>query len=145
MNAEHRPQRRKRKSRRAHNKAIPLVSTFDELFRGGTPVWLKIVVGAVATPILVLVCGLRANRRGGTGFPNDPIIIAAIFGGSAIVGAVLGAALSLKDVVQSRLADGKPVAFPLRALFGFGIWSLLLVWVPGIIALTLVVTMLVLG
>src|SRR5690606_17408837 len=105
-------------------------------------VWLKIVGGAIATPIAVIIMALRAKRRGGLTLPDSPVVIAAVLGSCAIVGAVLGGLLSMKDVVQTRLADGKPVAFPLRLLFGFGMLLLLLIWFPGAIVLTLVVTIL---
>ena len=51
----------------------------------------------------------------------------------------------MKDVVQNRMAEGKPVGFPLKLLFGFGMMSLLLVWFPAIIFLTLVVTLMTLS
>ena len=129
-------------SRRTHATSIPLGSSFNDLFAGGASVWLKIVGGAIATPIAVIIMALRAKRRGGLTLPDSPVVIAAVLGSCAIVGAVLGGLLSMKDVVQTRLADGKPVAFPLRLLFGFGMWSLLLIWFPGAIVLTLVVTIL---
>ena len=136
----------------AHNKAIPLGSTFNELFSGGTSVWIKIIGGAVATPVAVIVFALRAFRRGGPELsqnapelPQNPFVIAAILAAFVVLGAAIGGALSLKDVVASRLAAGRPVAFPIKAMFGFGIWSLLLVWFPAIIAFALVITVLTLG
>ncbi|MEZ6125856.1 MAG: hypothetical protein R3C49_22240 [Planctomycetaceae bacterium] len=137
-------QQRKR-SGRTRRTGIPLGSSFDDLFSGGASVWLKIVGGAVVTPIAVVVIALRSKRRGGVDLPHDPAVIGISLAGCSVVGAVLGGLLSLKDVVQTRLADGKPVSFPLRLLFGFGIWSLLLVWFPGIIVLTLTVTILLLS
>jgi len=124
---------------------VPLGSSFNDLFAGGASVWLKIVGGAIATPLAVMVLVLRSKRRGNTALPDDPAIIAIAIAGCGMVGAGLGGLLSLKDVVQTRLADGKPVSLPLKLLFGFGIWSLLLVWFPGIIVLTLVVTILLLS
>ena len=102
-------------------------------------------MGAIATPLAVVVLVLRSKRRGSVALPDDPAIIAIAPLDAAVVGAGLGGLLSLKDVVQTRLADGKPVSFPLKLLFGFGIWSLLLVWFPGIIVLTLAVTILLLS
>lgn len=128
--------------RRIHSTAIPLGSSFNDLFAGGASVWLKIAGGAIATPVAVALIALRSKRRGGMELPESPVVIAAVLGSCAIVGAVLGGLLSMKDVVQNRLADGKPVAFPLKLLFGFGMWSLLLIWFPGAIMLTLVVTIL---
>lgn len=128
-----------------HDKSIPLGSSFNDLFAGGASVWLKIVGGAIATSVVVTLMALRSKRRGGMELPESPVVIAAVIGGAAIVGAVLGGLLSMKDVVQNRLAAGKPVAFPLKLLFGFGMWSLLLVWFPAAIVLTLVVTILTLA
>jgi len=124
---------------------VPLGSSFNDLFSGGASVWLKIVGGAIATPLAVVLLVLRSKRRGNITLPDDPVIIAIALAGCAMVGGGLGGLLSLKDVVQTRLADGKPVSFPLKLLFGFGIWSLLLVWFPGIIVSTLVVTILLLS
>jgi len=127
------------------DKNSPIGSSFNDLFAGGASVWLKIIGGAIATPVAVAFFALRANRKSGTELPASPAVFAAILGGCAIIGAVLGGLLSLKDVVQTRLAEGKAVTFPLKLLFGFGIWSLLLVWFPGVIVLTLVVTILTLS
>lgn len=124
---------------------VPLGSTFNDLFSGGASVWLKIVGGAIVTPLAVVMLVLRSKRRGNTTLPDDPIIIAVAIAGCAIVGGGLGGLLSLKDVVQTRLADGKPVSYPLKLLFGFGIWSLLLVWLPGVILSTLMITILLLS
>ena len=129
-------------SDRAHNKMIPMGSTFHELFSGGASVWLKIAGGAIATPVVMAMYALRAERRGGNALPKDPSVLTAILVACVVVGAAIGAALCLKDVVHSRLKDGRPVAFPARALFGYGMWSLLLVWFPGIVVLTLLVTLL---
>ena len=128
-------------SDRAMNRAIPLGSTFNDLFSGGAPVWMKMIGGGVACPVLVATALIRSDRRDGVPFSLDPSVFAAILAGCAVLGVFLGAALSLKDVVHARLVEGKPVAFPIKALFGFGVWSLLLVWFPFTIVITLVVTM----
>ena len=130
-------------SDRAHNKMIPMGSMFHELFSGGASVWLKIAGGAIATPIVMAMYILRANRRDGDALPKDPGVLAAILVACILVGAVIGAALCLKDVVHSRLKDGRLVAFPARALFGYGLWSLLLVWFPGITVLSLIIIIIV--
>lgn len=122
-------------------KAVPMGSTFQDLFAGGGSVWLKILGGAVCVPLVVFGALRRGNRRGGVGLPEDPTMLALILGLAAAVGAVLGALLSLKDVVQARLADNQPVAFPFRLMFGMGIRSLLVVWVPVAIVLTIIGTM----
>ncbi|MCR9199659.1 MAG: hypothetical protein NXI04_13520 [Planctomycetaceae bacterium] len=115
-------------------------STLGDLVAEGASFWLKTIGAAVATPVVVAVMAIRGSRRGGAMLPKDPSVIAAILCGCAVVGACLGGLLSLKDVVQTRLGEGKPVAFPFKMLFGFGIWSLLLVWFPGIILLTAIIS-----
>lgn len=107
-------------------------SFFNEFFSGGASVWLKILGGAIATPIAIVVFGFKAMRKNQADMPQDLGMIAAILGGGSIVGGILGGLLTAKDVVQNRTEAGKPVPFPLKLLFGFGIWSLLFVWVPGI-------------
>ena len=95
--------------------------------------WLD--VASVAVAVLVF----RGLRRGAIAIPESPALIAAALGVCAMVGAVLGGLLSLKDVVQNRLAERKPVSFVFKLLFGFGMWSLLLVWFPGILVFVLAV------
>ena len=137
--------RRRQRSTPVRRTGVPLGSSFNDLFSGGASVWLKIVGGAIATPVIVVVFALRSSRGGGRVLPNDPVLIAISLAACAVIGAVLGALLSLKDVVQTRLADGKPVSFALKLLFGFGLWSLLFVWFPVAIVVTLAVTILSLG
>lgn len=104
-------------------------STFQDLCAEGPSIWLKIAGGALATPCAVLWGLARANRRGGVAMPSDPVVLAVVVVCSIAAGAVLGAALSLKDVVEARLQTEKPVALPLKLLFGLGFRSLLL-WIP---------------
>lgn len=96
--------------------------------------------GAVATCVAIGLGLARSERRGGE-LEMDSTIVGIIFAGGAVLGAAMGAALSFKDVVETRRAEGKPVAFPLKLLFGYGIWSLLLIWFPGVLFLTFVITM----
>lgn len=119
-------------------------TTFDEVFRSGSSVWIKMATGAVATCIMVALGLARSVRRGGE-LELDNTIVGVIFAGAAVIGAAMGAALSFKDVVETRRVEGKPVAFPLKLLFGYGIWSLLLIWFPGILVLTLVITVMALS
>ena len=130
--------------RRAQNKMIPLGSTFHNLFSGGASVWLKILGGAIVMPVVALKSMVRGNHQGAMELSVDPIVITIIFGACVILGGFLGAALSLKDIVQDRLDTDKPVSFPMKLLFEFGLWSLLLVWFPGVFVITLLMTVLVL-
>jgi len=125
-----------RVSGQADDSTSPIGSTLGDLVAEGASFWLKTVGAAIATPVVVATVALRGSRGGGVTLPKDPSVIAAILCGCAVVGAFLGGLLSLKDVVQSRLEDGKPVAIPLKLAFGFGIWSLLLVCFPGAIGAT---------
>jgi hypothetical protein len=61
---------------------------------------------------------------------------------SALLGAFIGASLSLKDIVEMRLEKNKHVPLILYLLYGQGIVSLLVFWVPFGIFCTLAVTML---
>ena len=109
---------------------LPSGSSFNELFSGGRPVWLKIVGAAVAVPIATVVYGIRAARKSGSRIPSDPVTISMTLFGAAAVGALVGSALVMKDIVHRRQREGRHVSFPLRLLFGFGMVSVLLVWVP---------------
>ena len=53
-------------------------STFHELFSGGASVWLKIAGGAIATPVVMAMYALRAERRDGNALPKDPSVLTAI-------------------------------------------------------------------
>ncbi len=111
-------------------RALPMGSSFNDLFRGGRSVWLKIIGAAVAAPLATVVAGVRASGGGGSPIPTDPATVSAILFGATLVGALVGSALVLKDIVCRRKSEGLHVSFPLRLMFGFGIFSLLFVWVP---------------
>jgi hypothetical protein len=117
-------------SRKALNRAAPMGSVFDELFRSGRSAWLKIGGAALATPLIVFALLAKAQRRGQANLGNDPATLAMIAGGSALAGAFLGASLSLKDIVNHRIDRNEPVPFLLEIFFGMGAISLLAVWVP---------------
>lgn len=119
-----------RKTPKARPSGVPLGSTFQDLFAGGNPVWMKIIGSAIAAPMIVLSVGLKADRRGGPAFPKDPLILTCIAVGCAIAGATIGTALSLKDIVAHRLAEGLPVSNSLKLLFGSGNFSLFAIWLP---------------
>ena len=121
---------------------LPFGPSFNDLFSGGAYVWLKILGGAVVTSIIVAFKAIPILAENGIELSKNPAVIAGVVAGSASVGAVLGGLLSLKDVVQTRLAHGKPVSFALKLLFGFGLKSLLFVWFPLAIVVTFVATIL---
>ena len=117
-------------NRKALNRAAPMGSTFDDLFRSGSSAWLKIGGAALATPLLVLAFLRKQERRGGDNALEDPKTLILTLGLSALVGAFLGASLTLKDVVNERVNRNEPVPFLLEIFFGMGIISVLAVWVP---------------
>jgi hypothetical protein len=68
-----------------------------------------------------------------------------VFAGMTVVGGLLGGTLSLKDLVERRHRAGRPTPLLLRLLFGMGIVSLLLVWVPFVFLVTVATLFLTLG
>lgn len=103
----------KTQSGRKASGGIPGGSTFNEIFQSDRSIWIKILGGAVATPIILVVLMLRAKRRGGgAGAAIDlssPTMIGAL-AASMVFGGILATLLTAKDVVQRRLANGQPVA-----------------------------------
>ncbi len=106
---------------------------------------MKIIGGAIATPIIVVVLVLRGATRSQVPLPDDPVIIVLALAVCTVIGAGLGGLLAMKDFVEARKSAGRPVWFPLRLLFGFGIWSLLFVWFPAMLMLGLGITILTLN
>lgn len=145
-------QRRKKMSRRKsvdvreeRNPAvdrIPMGSTLDDILKSGASIWVKMGIGAIVSPIAVLFYGLRGGRGGAMDIRTHPVSSAVGLLGVAVVGAVCGAALTVKDVVEARMEQEQSVPFPLRLLFGYGLKSLLLVWVPLAFFLVIVVPIL---
>jgi hypothetical protein len=120
-------------------------STTGDVNKIDSTIWIKILVGAIAAPVVVAVGGMRAIARGAD---NDigltPFVAILVLMGSSIIGASLGALLALKDRVDKQVLAGHSVSTPLRLLFGYGLWSLLAVWFPLVIVGTLVITTLIL-
>ncbi|WDQ16317.1 hypothetical protein [Rhodopirellula sp. P2] len=108
-----------------------------------TSVWKKVLIGAVVTP--VCVGGLTRKfmvRNADKQYDFDPIAIGLLLVLSSVVGGLLGALLAWKDRVEYRRANNLPISFPSKLLFGYGILSLVLVWVPIAILGTLLVLVL---
>lgn len=95
------------------------------------PHWLTELSTAIFAPLAGTGLALLffTGRGPKAKVPDDPYIIAVC----AIFGAVCEAFV-LMDIAKARSANKKSVGVPLRLLFGFGLWSLLLVWVPAVIA-----------
>ncbi|MEZ6051479.1 MAG: hypothetical protein R3C02_08850 [Planctomycetaceae bacterium] len=140
MNSK-RPQRRSR--RQSHSsqeklQIVPFGSELEELFAGGSSGWLKIVGAAVTGPIVTILAFKRDLLKGQSPLLKDPFLFAIVLGASFLIGGLLGASLTLKDIVRDRMSQGQTVSLSMKLLFGWGIWSVLLVWTPMIIFLALV-------
>ncbi|MEP1645385.1 hypothetical protein [Rhodopirellula bahusiensis] len=108
-----------------------------------TSAWKKVLIGAVATP--VIVGGLTRKfmvRNAHKQFEFDPVAIGLLLVLSSIVGGLLGGLLAWKDRVEYRRANDLPISFLSKLLFGYGMISLVLVWVPIAIFGTLIVVLL---
>ncbi|PHQ31661.1 hypothetical protein [Rhodopirellula bahusiensis] len=96
-----------------------------------TSAWKKILIGAVVTP--VVVAGLVRRfmvRNADKEFEIDIMSIGLLLVLASVVGGLLGGLLAWKDRVEHRVANNLPISFPSKLLFGYGILSLILVWVP---------------
>ncbi|ELP34891.1 hypothetical protein RBSWK_01184 [Rhodopirellula baltica SWK14] len=108
-----------------------------------TGVWKKVLIGAVVTPVVVGGMTRRFMvRNADKQYDFDPIAIGLLLVLSSVVGGLLGALLAWKDRVEYRQANNLPISFPSKLLFGYGIISLVLVWVPIAIFGTLFVLVL---
>ncbi|QDT64334.1 hypothetical protein [Calycomorphotria hydatis] len=121
------------------------LTTFEELFDYDSNLMAKIGFGAIAPPIIGIIFLARAARKGHDYFSANPAAAIFILLLLVPVGACAGMALSVKDVVRDRMSEGRPVAFPLKMLFGFGCLSLLLIWVPLAFLGTLIMLILSIG
>lgn len=118
------------------------IGMLEDIFTSDKSVWLKMLGAALATPVLLVVVMKKAQKRGGPAFDLFSPTNLALLLSSTLVGAVLGALLTAKDVVQRRMKSGESVSLPWVLMFGKGLISLLLVWFPLVIGVTLAVTML---
>ncbi|MFG0264908.1 MAG: hypothetical protein ACF8AM_07095 [Rhodopirellula sp. JB055] len=108
-----------------------------------TSVWKKVAIGAVVTPVIVGGMIRRFKvRNAEKQFEFDPVAIGLLLVLSSIVGGLLGGLLAWKDRVEYRRANDLPIGFASKLLFGYGIISLVLVWVPIVILGTLIVVLL---
>jgi hypothetical protein len=97
----------------------------------------KVYGCTIGTVLLAGVPTVSAVIRGR--LPTPTILQALLlFVGFAVVGFCVGLLLSSKDFFDERLAAGYRVGFPFRQIFCSGIWSLMLFWIPAVIAIVLV-------
>jgi hypothetical protein len=113
---------------------LPFKEEFDDLFREDRSIWWKILGGAAAAALAVLLAVWRgANREQGKA-TFGPAAIAVIVVVAAFLGALVAVLLSLKDVVRRRMDSGQRVSRLLRVYFGGGAVSLM-VWVLTVLLL----------
>jgi hypothetical protein len=97
----------------------------------------KVYACTVGTILIVGVSVVMAMVQGQLPKPNFFQGFQLLIG-TATVGAGIGVLLAVKDYVHSRIANQIAVSLPLRLAFGFGIFSLLLFWIPCAITITFV-------
>jgi hypothetical protein len=110
---------------------VPFQAELNDVFAKDRSIWLKIGGGAIVGALLSLRMITREPAKGMT----DSVAVIVV-GVTALIGACVGLALSIKDVVQSRRAAGKSVHPVLRLFFGLGILSLL-IWIVFVIGLVI--------
>ena len=115
---------------------------FGDFFAGVKPVWIKIIVGAIAMPIVLIFRVVSTDRASASRFLSGPAATAGLLATGALVGAVLGGSLAMKEIINARLAAGRSVSWPFRLAFCCGNVSLLLVWGPIGIGMLIVVSIL---
>ncbi len=93
---------------------------------------------AFATIFIVITTTVRGIRGEQLHLSLSAPLIAALTVASAAVGASLALALSLKDVVQRRLAEREPVNPLLELYFGMGGFSLAVWFFTAIIGTFLI-------
>ncbi len=99
---------------------IPFHDELDETFQSDRSIWVKIIGCSFATIFVVLVGTYRFHRDGDVKFDLTPGLIGLLGTGSAVLGAMIGLALSLKDTVEQRLERRDPVNPLLKLYFGGG-------------------------
>lgn len=105
---------------------VPFSRELNDLFRKDGLAWLKILGGGVVGAVVAVwtiskTAGAKGPKLGPTG--RFWFVLA-----TTIIGIVVALALTLKDVVRSRIDAGRPVNPLLRAFLGSGVLSLVL-WV----------------
>lgn len=119
-------------------------SFINFLTTGGVSSLLKIGGAAGVTAALAGKFLLKTARKEQSPslFTSDLQQAISVLAIAAMIGAVLGGLLVVKDYVTHLHERSRPVPMPLDLLFGRGVLSLVLVWVPLITFGTLVVSLL---
>ncbi|MFO0975721.1 MAG: hypothetical protein U0996_04945 [Planctomycetaceae bacterium] len=79
---------------------------FGDFFAGGKPVWIKIIVGAIATPIVLIFRVVSTDGGRASRFLSGPAATAGLLATGALVGAVLGGSLAMKELSMRDLLPG---------------------------------------
>jgi hypothetical protein len=118
---------------------FPLQGELDDLFRSSRGILWKVAGGAVAGAAVTAAMLLK-GRRGAQELDQFNItekILVIV--GAGVIGAILAIVLSMKDVVERRIEQGKPVNFLLKLYFAFR-WVSIAVWFVTIMVLVFAVT-----
>ena len=116
---------------------LPGRSKFEELFKSGKSVWLKMLGGALAGGAASCIAIFRAHGQNVGKEGTEHFEIFFVIGATAL-GAIVAAALSLKDVVRGRIAEGSKVNPILKLYFGMGC-ATMAVW--GVTAIFILVAL----
>lgn len=128
----------------SRHEQVPFGGFFDDMFRGGHGLVWKMLAGAGVTVLLVIGSFAKMADDEKIELPESWTTRGLIVAVVALVGALAGAGLVVKDVVEDRDLAGKTVAWPLRLMFAKG-WVSLALWIPVAIFGTLAATLLTLG
>lgn len=119
--------------------AIRYLHTSPPVNRIEGSILTKMSVGAVSLTAIVAIAAIKVMfQTHGEDAKIDPAIATAILAPSAVVGAMLGAVLALKDRIQRKLENKEHVSYFLRLLFGSGNTSLA-IWISWIFLTCLVI------
>ncbi|WP_437205077.1 hypothetical protein [Planctomicrobium sp. SH664] len=99
----------------------------------------NVAIGAGATPLIaysVYRKQLRRNPDSAQALDATTFAIVAVC--LVLGGGAAGAFFTMRDRVQLQKSTGTS-SLAMRILFGMGVWSILLVWVPVIIVVTIII------
>jgi hypothetical protein len=103
---------------------------FDAIFGDTRSVWRNIGGGALFVLLAFGAASYSAMKREGVGLTAlFPILV-----GTAVVGAIVGLLLSLKDFVAARIARDQPVNPFLWLCFGMRVWSLMIWFATALVS-----------
>lgn len=92
----------------------------------------QLVLSMILVPLVLLVIVLVAQRDHRKTVLKDPVGLTVIFAAGGFLGAIMVGAFAIKDYVEMQIAEGESVPFPIRLLFGMGMFSIMKIWLPAI-------------